>query len=255
MGDCTSYGSKATATLLDGIAGTVFTLGDNAYPGGSAADFRNCYDPTWGRHKARTRPAAGNHEYIDPGASAYFNYFGPAAGDPKKGYYSYNLGAWHIVVLNTNCGQVGGCSSGSAQEQWLRADLAANPAVCTLAIGHAPRFSSGPHGGNLEVQDFWKVLYSGGVDVVLAGHDHIYERFSPQDPSGKVDEERGIRQFIVGTGGNPLYPLKGKAANSVVSKDGVYGVLKLTLHAAGYDWQFVPEAGKTFTDSGTAACH
>jgi ABC-type transporter MlaC component len=253
---CVGEGDDATARLLDTIEGTVFTLGDNVYEAGTPFEFEACYDPTWGRHKARTRPAAGNHEYLTPGASGYFEYFGAAAGDPSRGYYSYDLGSWHIVVLNSNCAEVGGCERGSPQERWLRADLAAHPRTCTLAYWHHPRFSSGPNGGEPGVGALWQALYEHGVDVVLAGHDHSYERFAPQTPSGEADLARGLRQFVVGTGGAPLYKFPGPAiANSEVRSDDTFGVLKLTVRPASYDWEFVPVAGRAFTDSGTGRCH
>jgi hypothetical protein len=176
---------EATAQLLDGIAGTVFTAGDNAYPDGTDAEFLSCYGSTWGRHKARSRPATGNHDYHTPGAAGYFNYFGAAAGDPAKGYYGYDLAGWHIIVLNSECAQVGGCTRTSLQGQWLEADLAAHPVACTLACWHKPRFSSGGgHGGTTSVQDFWQLLYEAGADVVLNGHEHSYERFGRQNLTG-----------------------------------------------------------------------
>jgi hypothetical protein len=255
IASCSSLGDEATANLLDGIAGTVFTTGDNAYPDGTAAQYANCYDPTWGRHKARTRPAVGNHEYHTAGASAYFNYFGAAAGDPNRGYYSYDLGGWHIVVLNSNCDQVGGCGVGSLQEQWLRVDLAAHPAACTLAYWHAPRFSSGIiHGSSRAMATIWQVLYDYGAEVVLTGHEHHYERFARQDANGVADPERGIREFVLGMGGNSHYAFGTPIANSELRNSDTFGVLKLTLHATSYDWQFIPEAGKTFTDAGSEAC-
>ena len=195
---------EATATLLDGLAGTVFTAGDNAYPVGSAADFIDCYEPTWGRHKDRTLPAAGNHEYMTPGASAYFDYFGTAAGDPATGYYSYDRGTWHIVVLNSNC-QFVPCGIGSAQEQWLRADLDATPKENIGAIWHHPRYSSGDvHGSDTRTQALWQALYDHGAEFVVSAHDHLYERFAPQDPTG-VTSPFGMRQFVAGTGGASLY--------------------------------------------------
>ena len=255
---CSSLsGAEATAKLLDAIPGTVYTLGDNAYEAGTANEFANCYDPTWGRHKARTRPAPGNHEYYTAGASGYFGYFGSAAGDPQRGYYSYDLGEWHVVVLNSNdrCRYVS-CAASSAQAEWLRADLAANPARCTLAYFHHPLFTSGNYSpGFSEVRPLWETLYSGGAEVVLNGHDHLYERFAPQSPSGAPDPARGIREFVVGTGGAERYGIKTVHPNSQVRNTNTFGVLKLTLHASSYDWQFVPEAGKTFTDSGTTSCH
>ena len=252
---CDTTGDEQTAQLLDNIAGTVFTLGDNAYNSGTAAQFKNYYNPTWGRHKARTKPGVGNHEYLTSGASDYFGYFGSAAGDSKKGYYSYDRGAWHIIVLNSNCSQVGGCAAGSAQEKWLRADLANHPNRCTLAYFHAPLYSSGQHGNSTYVRPFWKALYQANADVVLSGHDHSYERFAPQDPYGAFDSARGMREFVVGTGGKSHYPFGSIKPNSQVRNANTYGVLKLTLHAGSYDWKFVPQAGKTFTDSGTTGCH
>jgi hypothetical protein len=251
---CSTTTDEATAKLLDGISGTVFTLGDNAYNSGTSAEFANCYNPTWGRHKARTKPAVGNHEYLTSGASGYFNYFGAAAGDPKKGYYSYDRGDWHVIVLNSNCSQVP-CAAGSAQDTWLRADLANHPNKCTLAYFHAPLYSSGQHGNSTSVRPFWEALYKANADVVLSGHDHDYERFAPQNPYGAFDSARGIREFVVGTGGTYLRPFGTIKANSVSRNATTHGVLKLTLNSGGYAWKFVPVAGKTFTDSGTASCH
>jgi hypothetical protein len=195
-------GAQATAKLLDNIPGTVFAVGDLAYPDGSDEQFANCYGPTWGHFKDRTRPTPGNHEYHSEGASGYSRYFGAAAGDPKKGYYSYDVGEWHIIVLNSECAEVGGCNVGSAQEQGLRQDLKAHPSRCKLAYWHKPLFSSGAaHGDDPEVKPLWDALYAGKTAVVINGHDHDYERFAPQDPSGKLDPQRGIREFVVGTGG------------------------------------------------------
>jgi hypothetical protein len=251
---CSTTTDEATAKLLDGISGTVFTLGDNVYNSGTSAEFANCYNPTWGRHKARTKPAVGNHEYLTSGASGYFNYFGAAAGDPKKGYYSYDRGVWHVIVLNSNCSNVS-CAVGSPQEQWLRADLSAHPNKCTLAYFHAPLYSSGQHGNSTSVRPFWEALYKANADVVLSRHEHDYERFAPQNPYGAFDSARGIREFVVGTGGTYLRPFGTIKANSVSRNATTHGVLKLTLNSSGYAWKFVPVAGKTFTDSGTASCH
>jgi hypothetical protein len=251
---CDTTDDEQTAKLLDNIAGTVFTLGDNAYNSGTAAEFSNCYEPTWGRHKARTKPSVGNHEYLTSGASGYFNYFGAAAGDPKKGYYSYDRGEWHVIVLNSNCSYVS-CAVGSAQEQWLRADLAAHQNKCTLAYWHAPLFSSGDHGNSTSVRPFWNALYQANADLVLSGHDHDYERFAPQRPDGTLDTARGIREFVVGTGGTYLRPFGTIKPNSQSRNATAHGVLKLTLHSGSYEWKFVPVVGKTFTDSGITACH
>lgn len=254
IADCTVTQDEATATLLDGIAGTVFAAGDNAYPNGTTADFANCYGPTWGRHKARTVPVIGNHEYGTAGAAPYFAYFGPAAGDPTKGYYSVDIGTWHAVVLNSNCTLVS-CSAGSAQETWLRADLAAHPTVCTIALWHHPRFSSGDHGNDATTQAFWDALYAGGADIVVNGHDHDYERFGPQTTAGTADPTFGIREFVAGTGGRALRPFVTTAVNSEIKDASTFGVLKLTLHASSYDYSFIPIAGATFTDAGSGACH
>jgi hypothetical protein len=250
-------GAEATAKLIDNIPGTVFAAGDLAYPDGSDEQFAKCYGPTWGRFKDRTRPTAGNHEYHSDGASGYARYFGGAAGDPKKAYYSYDLGVWHIIVLNSECGEVGGCEAASPQGQWLRQDLAQHPAACTLAYFHKPLFSSGAkHGNDPEMKLLWRALYDANADVVINGHDHDYERFAPQDPDGNADSKRGIREFVVGTGGKNSHRSFDKAKpNSEVRNADTFGVLKLTLHSSGYDWEFVPQAGKSFHDSGSGACH
>jgi len=256
IADCSDLaGAEATAKLLEANPGTVMALGDLAYPNGTPDDFK-CYHKTWGRVKDRTRPAVGNHEFHSTGASYYFQYFGAAAGDPKTGYYSYDLGSWHIVVLNSECQQVGGCEAGSSQEKWLRADLAAHPVGCTLAYFHKPRFSSGlNHGNDPEVGAFWQALYDYNAELILNGHDHDYERFAPQDPGGNADPKRGIREFVVGTGGKNHREFGIRKSNSEVRNNHAFGVLKLTLKTTGYDWKFIPEAGKTFTDSGSGSCH
>ena len=254
--NCSRSQDEETAKLLDNISGTVFTLGDNAYPDGTASQFTNCYGPTWGRHKSRTRPIPGNHDYHVSGAAGYYGYFGSAASPLDnnctsncKGYYSYNLGAWHIIALNSEISQ----AAGSAQEQWLRADLAANSSVCTLAYWHKPRFSSGQHGNNAASQALWQALYDDRADVILNGHDHTYERFAPQNPNAQADPN-GIREFVAGTGGAGLYPFPTIQPNSQVRNNTTYGVLKLTLHATSYNWEFIPIAGQTFTDSGSSNC-
>jgi 3',5'-cyclic AMP phosphodiesterase CpdA len=247
---CGSKGAEATAKLLDVISGTVFVAGDAAYGSGTARQFRDCYGPTWGRHKARTRPSPGNHEYNTKDAVPYFEYFGANAGEVGKGYYSYDLGVWHIIALNSNIP----AGRGSEQMKWLRADLAANEASCTLAYWHHPLFSSGEHGNEYVMLEAWRVLYEYKADVVLNGHDHSYERFAPQTPQGKADPGRGIREFVVGTGGAHLRGFERIRPNSEVRNSDTWGVLKLTLHPAGYDWEFVPVAGKSFRDSGSAAC-
>ena len=250
-------GAYATAKLIENIPGTVLAVGDLAYPDGSDENFSKCYAPTWGRFKDRTRPAPGNHEYHSNGASGYARYFGAAAGDPTKAYYSYDLGAWHIVALNSECLEVGGCDANSPQGRWLKRDLEQHATGCTLAYFHKPLFSSGEkHGNDPTMLPLWQILYTRGADVILGGHDHDYERFAPQDPSGKLDAEHGIREFVVGTGGkNSHRTFAALNPNSEARNADTFGVLKLTLHSSSYDWDFVSEAGKTFTDTGTANCH
>jgi hypothetical protein len=249
IGQCGTGGPEATGKLLDTIGGTVFTAGDDAYFSGTAQEFRDCYDPGWGRFKSRTFPAPGNHEYGSPGAAPYFAYFGANAGPPGLGYYSHELGtAWHALSLNSNIA----VDSASAQAAWLRMDLAASQTKCTIAVMHHPLFTSGPNGDNPGMRDFWRILYTAGVDVVVNGHDHLYERFAPQDPDGRPDPTNGIRQFTVGTGGASLYNFVTVRANSEV-RISTWGVLKFTLQTDSYEWQFIPVSGAG--DSGTGSCH
>jgi acid phosphatase type 7 len=253
-------GAAATAQLLENTPGAVFTLGDMVYDARNLAEFRSCYGPTWGKFKARTHPALGNHEYVAPAAGAYFAYWGAQAGPQSKGYYSYDLGDWHIVVLNTNCSSagVGGCNVGSPQEVWLRQDLREHASSCVIAYGHHALFSSGifkSHAVHAELKPLWEDLYAAHADLVLAGHEHTYERFSPQDPEGRSDPQHGIREIIVGTGGRSHNLLGIPTANSEVQDSETYGVLKLTLSPQGYTWEFLPEQGKSFHDSGTGICH
>jgi hypothetical protein len=253
-------GAEATAKLIEGIPGTVFAAGDLAYQRGTYEEFLRCYNPTWGRFKARTRPAPGNHEYNGSSANGYFRYWGKQAGDAGKGYYSYELGAWHIVVLNTNCGaaELGGCGEGSPEEKWLKQDLAAHPNACVLAYGHHALFSSGlieKHAEHPELAAFWRDLYDAHADLILAGHEHSYERFAPQNPEGNPDPQHGIREIVVGTGGRSHTPMGFAKPNSEVRDDKTYGVLKLTLSPGKYRWEFIPEPGKAFHDSGEGVCH
>lgn len=246
MGTCASTNDEATARLLDSLAGTVFTAGDNDYVDATPPPaYGVCFDSTWGRHKWRVRPAAGD----DDSLSGYFSYFGAAAHGPK-GYYSYDLGTWHVIVLNS------AVAVDSAQVQWLRADLAAHPALCTVAISHRPRFSSGNSGSSTGQGAFFQALYDAGAELVLDGNDHDYERFAPQAPDQTPDPANGLVEIVVGTGGKSHgrinLPL---AANSLVQNADTYGVLRLELHATGYAWRFIPVAGRTFTDSGTGTCH
>jgi len=250
---CKGNGDEQTARIIRGIPGTVATLGDNAYETGTKKQFAQCYDPTWGTEKNRTRPAVGNHDYYTKGASGYFGYFGSAAGNKNEGYYSYDLGEWHIIVINSNCGKVKGCNADSPQGLWLRDDLAAHPATCTLAYWHHPMFSAGTVSG---MRPFWDLLYNAGAEIVLSGHVHGYERFAPQKPNGQPDPQNGIRQFVVGTGGHSHTSYgRNRPPNSEVSNDRTFGVLVLTLHPQGYDWEFIPVQGQSFTDSGSGVCH
>lgn len=226
------------------------------HPDGSDENFSKCYDPTWGRFKSRTKPAPG--KYHSDGASGYAKYFGAQAGDPTRGYYSYDLGTWHIIALNSECKMVGGCDAASPEGKWLQQDLAQHPAACTLAYWHKPLFSSGTsHGNDPEMLPFWQELYQAKATIVINGHDHDYERFAPQDPDGKEDGSSGIREFVVGSGGKNSHRIFAAVArpNSEVRNAETFGVLKLTIHSKSYDWEFVPEAGKTFTDSGSGICH
>ncbi len=253
IGRCFWWSDQTTARLLDRIPGQVFTTGDNAYPEGSAEDFADCYDPSWGRHKERTRPTPGNHDYRTPGAAGYFHYFGAKAGEPGKGYYSYDLGTWHLVVLNSNID----VSAGSAQEQWLRADLASHPKRCVLAYWHHPLFSSSRR-GKVAMKPIWQALYEAKAEIVLAGHDHVYERFAPQTPDGAADSARGIRAFVVGTGGAGLDRFRTMAANSEFRYNRTHGVLRLVLNDGTYQWEFIAmrfPGRMRVIDSGTGTCH
>ena len=251
--DCHQRG--VSDAILAGHYDAVLPLGDVQYESGSAAELAASYDPSWGRLKAITHPAVGNHEYGSPGAEAYFQYFGVAAGSPDRGYYSYDLGSWHLIVLNSNCARIGGCAAGSAEEAWLRADLAAHPVECIVAYWHHPRFSSGQNGDSEFMSSIWSDLYAAGADVVLNGHDHDYERFAPQTPAGVRDDARGIREFVVGTGGKNHMRFKAIEANSEVHDTTSFGFLELTLRAGGYDWRFVSDPPGGLSDSGSAPCH
>lgn len=254
LGTASACRQKYTADLLNG-ADAVLTLGDNQYENGAYEKFLLSYAPSWGLAKSITFPSPGNHEYLVSGALGYFTYFGAAAGTPGRGWYSYDLAGWHLISLNSNCSAVGGCGPGSPQYEWLMADLASNNADCTLAYWHHPRFSSGNYGNHDEFQPFWQLLYNDGAEVVLAGHDHNYQRYAPQTPAGGRDDARGIREFVVGTGGKTHYAVDPAGTNRQVANGDTFGVLTLTLRAGAYDWRFVPEAGKTFSDSGSDSCH
>ena len=254
IANCSRSQDTATARLLGSIPGTVFTAGDNVYTHGSASEFTNCYGPTWGQYKSRTRPAAGDEDYETAGATGYRGYFGSRAAPSGKTYYSYSIGAWHAVVLDTDCSDVGGCGSTSPQAKWLRSDLAAHPTACTIAIFHHPRFSSAQSKPDGRSVTFWQILYQYGAEVIVSGHRHQYERFAPQTPTGAASS-KGIREFVVGTGGAALVGFSTVAPNSQVRNSSTYGVLKLTLHPSSYDFGFVPIAGQSFRDSGSASCH
>jgi acid phosphatase type 7 len=260
IADCDNDGAGVTADIVLDVLreepdAVVFTTGDNAYENGTEDEFAECFHPTWGQFKDRIRPAVGNHDVASEDAAGYYGYFGQAAGSPGEGYYSFDVGAWQAVVLNTVCGTAGGCDQGSDQEQWLRGVLADDDARCTVALYHHPLFSSGEHGGDDDTEDLYVALYEGGADLVVNGHDHNYERFAPQDPDGNPDPARGIRQFVVGTGGKGLDPIPDEEPNSELRSSEALGVLQLKLFDGGYEWEFLAEAGSTFTDSGSGACH
>jgi hypothetical protein len=256
---CGNDGDSITAGLIDEViaenpTAIVFTTGDNVYPDGAPEEFARCYDPTWGRHNDRIRPSPGNHDYVTEGASGYFGYFGDAAGSPSQGYYAYMAGDWHVISLNSNCREVG-CNAGSPQEIWLREQLEASNAECTLAYWHHPLFSSGSHRDDDSVRDLFAALYEAGAEVIANGHDHIYERFAPQDPVGTHDPVAGIRQFVVGTGGAGNGLADGSAPNSETRYTETLGILKFALYPGGYEWEFLPEAGSRFVDEGRSSCH
>jgi alkaline phosphatase len=244
IGSCDGGADDAVAVLASRLPGTIALMGDLAYEDGSHQQFARCFDPAWGPMRERLRPVLGNHELRTEGADGYFDYFGAAAGEPGRGWYSYDLGAWHVVALNSNCEFVS-CSSGSAQVSWLRQDLADHPSDCLLAYWHHPRWSSGKHGSQPQVEQFWQVVADAGADVILNGHDHTYERVLHD----------GVRQFIVGTGGRSLYPFEKPALpeTEVRWADG-YGLLWLALDADGYAWEYLALGRSGFTDSGSGDC-
>jgi acid phosphatase type 7 len=262
IASCDTAGDEATAKLIEKVIedrpdAEVFTAGDNAYEKGTATQFAKCYDKTWGKFKDRTHPASGNHDHGTSGAGPYYSYFGEAAGEKGRGWYSYDLGAWHILSLNSNCKHSSKCAPGSEQVKWLKADLAASRALCTAAVIHHPRFSSDKIDGNLpHVDPLWDALYAAGADLVVSGHARVYERFAPQTPDGVLDQEHGLPLINAGTGGRGHAGfIKTPVKNSVVRDDTSWGVLKLTLKADSFDYKFIPIAGKSFTDSGSGDCH
>jgi len=251
---CEARSDDLTARLLDDIPGTVFTLGDNAYPSGSLADFSECYETSWGRHRDRTRPVPGNHDYWTPDAAGYFGYFGDRAGDPAEGFYAYSLGDWNVYALNSNCDEIGGCDSGSKQYEWLASELRADQGDCSIAYWHHPILTAAETSGTDAVGPLVDLLYEAAVEVLLTASSHSFERFAPVAPDGSLDRDRGIRVFVVGTGGAALRPLGPPLPATEASDDSTHGVLKLTLHAGWYEWAFVPADGE-FRDNGTATCH
>ena len=251
IASCSSGADSKSAALIKSIPGIVFTAGDNVYPYGSAANYAKCYGPTWGAFKKRTRPVVGNHDY-EHNPAAYFAYFGARAGQPGRGYYAYDVGTWRVYALNSELDPPS--TAFTQQYDWLENDLAANPTQCVIAIWHRPEFSTGPHGDSARMSRFFQLLYDNGAEIVINGHDHMYERYTPIDPAGTADPTRGIREFVVGTGGASLYAYKTSSPLVVVRNNTSHGVLKLTLSSGSYAWQFIPSTG-TFTDSGTATCH
>ncbi|HEX2530336.1 MAG TPA: metallophosphoesterase [Burkholderiaceae bacterium] len=250
-----SAAARTAALIAAGLRterdAAVISIGDHTYPTGLTAEFADCYGPTWGRFKDRTYPTPGNHEYYTPSATGYYDYFGGIAGPDRRGYYSYDLGAWHIVSLNSNLKQ----PEHQQQLEWLKQDLAQHPTKCTLAYWHHPLFSSGGHGNNVRMKEAWQILNAAHADVILAGHDHDYERFAPQDSEGRRDDARGMREFVVGTGGARLTPLRFRQAHSEISDNATFGVLRMVLKETGYEWEFLPVASGEFTDRGAALCH
>ncbi len=261
---CTVWSEK-TALLLDAIPGTVITMGDNAYEDGTLDEYHRCYQPTWGRHRARTRPTPGNHDYHLPGAPGYFTYFGDSAGTPGEGYYSFDLEGWHVVAYNS----VVDIGESSTQIEWLKSDLQAAASECVLAYGYHPRFSSGWHGDEEKMSAAWAVFQDFGVDVVLSGHDHDYERFAPLDKSGEVSPDRGIRQFVVGTGGAGIREIERPTAGSEARLAGILRLprsdrdrpgaweVRVGVHHCGGGWRIVDLIPATEPRSAASAgkCH
>jgi acid phosphatase type 7 len=246
IASCDSNGDEETAALLDGHAGTVLPLGDIAYERGTLDEFNTCYGPSWGRHKSRTRPTPGNHEYLTAGAAGYFDYFGRAARPSGKSYYSFDLGRWHVIALNSE-------RVTRAQVRWLRADLARAPTDCVLAYWHRPRWSGGQYADDPHTAPFWNALYDARADVVLTAHDHNYQRYPPMNKRGAIDRRRGIRSFVVGTGGRHLYALRADPRRRA-RNDHTWGLLELILRPGGYSWRFIPVAGGRYRDSGSGRC-
>jgi hypothetical protein len=241
-----------TAALVTPEDALVLTLGDHAYDNGTPAEFANCFEPTWGAFKDRIRPSPGNHDYNTPGAEGYFGYFGALAGADRRGYYSFDYGGWHFIALNS----LVDVSAQSAQYLWLKSDLASSSSLCTIAYWHYPAFNSGGvYGSILQMRPFFDALHAAGVEMVLSGHEHIYERFAPQKADGTADPVRGVRQFVIGTGGHELNPLGPPVPNSEFRQNTSWGVLRLALEPGRYSWQFAPVGGGAPIDAGTGTCH
>jgi acid phosphatase type 7 len=260
IAECDHQGDEATARILAEYPDAIIApLGDLAYPQGTAAEFEDCYGPSWGQFKDRTRPATGNHDHSTTNAQGYWDYFGAVGGPYDRYYYSYDFGAWHVVVLNSDCWRIDGCGLDDPQGKWLRQDLQRHEALCTLAYWHRPPFSSGRYGDakdTARVRPLWQAVVAEGVDLVLTGHEHSYERFAPMDGEGQRDDEKGVRLIVAGTGGGNLRTFKyDPTPTTEIRNDDTWGVLKLTLKPAGYDWEFLPVEGETFTDSGSGTCH
>ncbi len=254
VADCALDGAAKTADVVSAESGWVFTLGDNAYPDGSPESFASCYAPTWGRFLDRTiLPVAGNNDWSTTDAAGYRAYFGSRATPDGQTWYSMDLGTWHVVVLDSDCATVGGCDAASPQGKWLAADLRASKSLCTLALWHQPRFSSGEHGDDPEVAPFWELLHEDHADLVLNGHDQDYERFAPMDPSGAIDKFGGMRELVVGTGGAGLGSFVRAEPSSEFRHAGSWGVLRLTLHPFNYTWEFLPATGR-IADGGSTLC-
>jgi len=260
IAECDHQGDEATANILARYpSATIAALGDLAYQHGTPEEFSQCYGPSWGKFKGRTKPTTGNHDEATKNAQGYWDFFGSRGGPYDRYYYSYDLGAWHVVVLNSDCWRVGGCDPADPQAEWLRRDLERHPALCTLAYWHRPPFSSGRYGAPKDtrrVRPLWRVLYGEGVDVLLTGHEHSYERFAPMNAEGQRNDARGVRLFVVGTGGGNLREFKyDPLPTTEVRQHDTWGVLKLDLKPTGYNWKFLPVAGGSFADSGSGACN
>ena len=254
IAECQNPGDELTAHLLDGIDGTVFTLGDNVYDSGTPNEFADCYHPSWGRHRERTRPVPGNHDYETPNASGYFEYFGERAGEAGEGYYAYSVGDWSVYALNSNCDEVGGCDPASRQYQWLASRVSTDDADCSIAYWHDPILTASSAGESDAVLPLVEVLYHAGVEMLLTASSHSYERLAPLAPDRSIDRDRGIRVFVVGTGGAGLRPLGPPLPATEASDDRTHGVLKLDLNAGWYEWEFIPADGN-FQDRGVDTCH